>query len=101
MREKIWGKVIDEEGRCTHYHQENDIVALKCSDCEKYFSCYHCHDELENHVFRATDKEDFPVLCGHCGTKLNFNDYSRGECIKCSSAFNPNCHRHWQVYFNE
>ncbi|MGL4341611.1 MAG: CHY zinc finger protein, partial [Lactococcus lactis] len=52
MREKIWGKVIDEEGRCTHYHQENDIVALKCSDCEKYFSCYHCHDELENHLFR-------------------------------------------------
>ena len=54
--------MIDEEGRCTHYHQENDIVALKCSDCEKYFSCYHCHDELENHLFRATDKEDFPVL---------------------------------------
>ena len=41
---KSGGKVIDEEGRCTHYHQENDIVALKCSDCEKYFSCYHCHD---------------------------------------------------------
>ena len=70
--EKIWGKLVDDEGRCSHYHQENDIIALKCSSCEKYFSCYECHDELENHQFVATEKEDFPVLCGHCKTKLNF-----------------------------
>lgn len=59
LLEKIWGKLVDDEGRCSHYHQENDIVALKCSSCEKYFSCYECHDELENHQFVATEKKIF------------------------------------------
>lgn len=97
--DKIWGKEVDKEGRCFHYHQDNDIVALKCSQCQKYFSCYKCHDEIENHKFVPTQKDDYPVICGHCRTRLNFKDYSLGTCIHCKSVFNPNCHRHWQIYF--
>ena len=99
MTEKIWGLGLDDEGRCSHYHQANDIVALKCSQCKKYFACYKCHDEIENHKFVSTDKENFPVMCGHCGILLNFDDYALGTCIKCKSVFNPNCHLHWDIYF--
>ena len=96
---KIWGREIDSEGRCAHYHQNNDIVGLKCSTCQKYFACYQCHDELMDHSFKACDKTDYPAICGKCRNIINFEDYKEGSCIHCHAPFNPNCHRHWSIYF--
>ncbi|EKS21047.1 hypothetical protein HMPREF9318_01001 [Streptococcus urinalis FB127-CNA-2] len=71
---KLFGKTIDKEGRCIHYHTVNDIVALKCSYCERYYACFHCHDECENHKFKPTTLEEaIPVLCGKCRNYLTLN----------------------------
>ncbi|MFC4652392.1 CHY zinc finger protein [Lactococcus nasutitermitis] len=95
----IYGKEVDEKGRCAHYHQSNDIAGLKCESCQKYFACYQCHDELMEHLFEPCSKNDSPVICGECKNQLNFDNYARGYCPYCQTAFNPNCHLHWNLYF--
>lgn len=63
---KIHGIGLDKAGRCTHYHTQLDIAALLCAKCRKYYACYSCHDELEDHSFVATTPEEvYPVLCGN------------------------------------
>ena len=73
---KIHGIGLDKAGRCTHYHTQLDIAALLCAKCRKYYACYSCHDELEDHLFVATTPEEtYPVLCGNCGRKLTLQEY--------------------------
>lgn len=75
---KIHGIGLDKAGRCTHYHTQLDIAALLCAKCRKYYACYSCHDELEDHSFVATTPEEaYPVLCGNCGRKLTLQEYKR------------------------
>lgn len=97
---EIFGINLDKDSRCTHYHGDNDVVALKCNKCQKYYACYKCHDELESHSFVpiAID-EPSPVLCGHCYSKLTFEEYQLGHCITCNHTFNPNCKKHSTIYF--
>ena len=52
---KIHGIGLDKAGRCTHYHTQLDIAALLCAKCRKYYACYSCHDELEDHSFMANN----------------------------------------------
>ena len=60
---KIHGIGLDKAGRCTHYHTQLDIAALLCAKCRKYYACYSCHDELEDHSFVATTPEEaYPVF---------------------------------------
>jgi len=97
---QIHGQDLDEAGRCRHYHKHCDVVALKCSECGKYYACYECHDALEDHPFRATDKmEPFPVLCGNCHRALTRGEYITGSCIYCGIEFNPGCKLHYDIYF--
>lgn len=56
---KIHGIGLDKAGRCTHYHTQLDIAALLCAKCRKYYACYSCHDELEDHSFVATHRKKF------------------------------------------
>ena len=73
---KIHGIGLDKAGRCTHYHTQLDIAALLCAKCRKYYACYSCHDELEDHPFAPTTPEEtYPVLCGNCGRKLTLQEY--------------------------
>ena len=59
---KIHGIGLDKAGRCTHYHTQLDIAALLCAKCRKYYACYSCHDELEDHPFAPTTPEEaYPV----------------------------------------
>nr|WP_081778159.1 hypothetical protein [Liquorilactobacillus sucicola] len=95
----IHGINIDKVGRCRHYHQTNDIVGLKCDRCQQYFACYKCHNALKDHYFVPCAKNTLPVICGNCQHKMNFQEYSRGCCPHCQSAFNPNCHVHYNIYF--
>lgn len=75
---KIHGIGLDKAGRCTHYHTQLDIAALLCAKCRKYYACYSCHDELEDHPFAPTTPEEaYPVLCGNCGRKLTLQEYKK------------------------
>lgn len=96
----FYGEDIDYESRCKHYYGVNDVVALKCTFCQKYYACYKCHDRLENHTFVPTDYlEDYPVLCGSCHGLLSFEAYQLGYCCYCAHEFNPKCKNHEQYYF--
>ncbi|KHD44664.1 CHY zinc finger protein [Streptococcus hongkongensis] len=98
----IYGLQLDNAGRCQHYHTELDIVALKCQVCQKYYACYKCHDNLEDHLFHANpSSEKFPVVCGNCRTYLSAEIYAKGFCPSCLSQFNPNCQLHKSIYFQK
>lgn len=91
---------LDAQGRCSHYHQATDVVALKCAECSRYYACYLCHDALENHDFAATGTEEkAPALCCACNGLLGFDEYSQGACPRCGHAFNPRCALHKDIYF--
>ena len=79
---KIHGIGLDKAGRCTHYHTQLDIAALLCAKCRKYYACYSCHDELEDHPFAPTTPEEaYPVLCGNCGRKLTLQDTKKAAAL--------------------
>ncbi len=97
---KIHGIGLDKAGRCIHYHTGLDIAALLCAKCRKYYACYSCHDELEDHPFTATEPEEtYPVLCGNCRRKLTYQEYKKGSCPYCHAGFNPKCSLHENIYF--
>lgn len=97
---RIYGIGIDDAGRCVHYHKTCDIAALKCAACGKYYACFSCHDEMEDHPFAATGLgEPAPVLCGICKSLLSREEYGTGACPHCGTAFNPGCKIHKDIYF--
>jgi len=95
---------IDNEGRCKHYHGENDTTLLKFKCCNKYYPCYKCHSENEIHEVQLWKKEEFhkkAILCGVCKKELTINDYLHMEtCKYCNITFNPNCSKHYIKYFD-
>ncbi|MCI1987080.1 MAG: CHY zinc finger protein [Lactobacillus sp.] len=95
----IRGIDCDAAGRCRHYHQDNDIAALRCAQCGDFFACYQCHDALCDHLFVPSPKASRAVLCGNCGVELTFAEYTQGSCPQCQHAFNPNCRVHYNRYF--
>lgn len=97
---RIYGLLTDEEGRCAHYYSPLDVAALRCGACGRYYSCYQCHDALEDHPFQPAPVTDLrPVLCGACGRALSREEYQAGRCPYCSHSFNPGCRKHYSIYF--
>ncbi|MHA8111493.1 CHY zinc finger protein [Lactobacillaceae bacterium Melli_B4] len=97
----IYGIDLDNDGRCTHYHSALDVVALKCAQCQSYYACYQCHDELVDHQFVGSDStKGHPVMCGHCRKQLTYEQYQLGKCVFCQHPFNPRCKLHQHIYFN-
>ncbi|WP_377891170.1 CHY zinc finger protein [Alkalihalobacillus sp. R86527] len=104
MNIEIKGKPIDQETRCEHYHNENDIVAIKFCCCNSYFPCYKCHEESTDHKVELWPQEKFgelAVLCGKCNTELSIHHYltSGSTCLSCGAAFNDKCSLHYHLYF--
>lgn len=101
---KIYGYTVDNVGRCKHYHGENDIISIKFKCCNKYYPCFKCHEESENHKMLPWPQEEFDqyaILCGNCKKELTINEYlNNGKCIYCHSGFNPNCSLHYHIYFD-
>ena len=100
----IYGKPIDHQTRCQHWHSELDVIAIKFKCCEKYYPCFSCHEESSGHKPQVWAKSEFDskaILCGVCGTELSITDYqnSNNTCPKCSAAFNPGCSKHYHLYF--
>jgi uncharacterized CHY-type Zn-finger protein len=100
----IYGKPIDNQTRCTHYHSSLDIIAIKFKCCDKYFPCFTCHEETAGHAAEVWPKSEFDkkaVICGVCAHELTVNEYMQcnNTCPKCASAFNPGCSKHYHLYF--
>ncbi|WP_066192451.1 MULTISPECIES: CHY zinc finger protein [Gracilibacillus] len=102
---KVYGLTVDDQTRCQHYQQEEDIVALKCKTCQRYYPCFLCHQACCDHPFGRWNKEEFDqyaVLCGKCKRELTINQYVHTKsCPNCQAQFNPNCSKHYHVYFND
>lgn len=100
----VKGKVIDNQTRCSHYHTELDIIAIKFKCCDTYFPCYSCHKETADHEAITWPEKEWDkkaILCGVCGHELTVREYmdSNNTCPLCQSSFNPNCKKHYDLYF--
>jgi len=95
---------IDQETRCSHYHQENDRIAIKFYCCGQYFPCYQCHQEHgcgKRSVWPRRLFSEKAILCGNCGEELTISEYlsSGNTCLHCHKSFNPGCAFHYHLYF--
>jgi uncharacterized CHY-type Zn-finger protein len=102
----VYGKPVDQQTRCEHWHSDLDIIAIKFKCCEKYFPCFSCHEETVDHPPQVWPVDEFDtkaVLCGACGVELSINEYlqSNNTCPNCSAAFNPGCRKHYHLYFEQ
>jgi uncharacterized CHY-type Zn-finger protein len=100
----VKGKVIDNQTRCSHWHSDLDIIALKFKCCNTYYPCYSCHAEDVDHeatTWEIVERDQKAILCGVCGKELTINEYmgSNNICPNCQSLFNPNCKKHYDLYF--
>lgn len=102
---KIFGSVIDSHTRCTHYHSQNDIIAIKFACCGDYYPCFECHAEHADHQAQRWTAESLNVkaiLCGNCKTEWTIGEYftSHKSCPLCQHSFNAKCKNHWSLYFD-
>ena len=102
---QVKGKTIDDQTRCIHYHSAVDVIAIKFKCCGEYYPCFSCHEEEAGHKVQVWERNEFAVkaiLCGVCGRELTINEYmgSKNKCPFCEAAFNPNCSKHYHLYFH-
>ncbi len=100
----VRGKTVDQHTRCVHYHSSVDIIAIKFKCCNEYYPCYECHEETAGHRSEPWKKNEFDtkaILCGICNNEITIREYltSNNRCSNCHSAFNPNCNKHYHLYF--
>jgi uncharacterized CHY-type Zn-finger protein len=102
---EVYGRLLDGQTRCVHYHTILDIVAIQFKCCRRYYACYLCHEESESHdVMRWATAElgQRALFCGACKGTLTIADYLGCDfaCVLCRSPFNPGCAEHRQQYFD-
>ena len=102
--EEVHGVDVDPETRCAHWRSPLDIIAIQFKCCGRWYPCFDCHSELADHPAHVWPKAEFgerAILCGACGVKLSVDEYSacNSVCPSCTSAFNPGCIRHFDLYF--
>jgi uncharacterized CHY-type Zn-finger protein len=103
---EVKGNIVDDQTRCVHWHSPLDVIAIKFKCCDEYYPCYQCHEETVNHKPQVWKKEEWDakaILCGVCKKELTINEYfnSDNKCLYCGAAFNPNCSRHYHLYFEK
>lgn len=103
---EVFGVDIDSETRCAHWHSPLDIIAIKFKCCGRWYPCFDCHSELEDHqpdVWPSFEFDEKAVLCGSCGHQLSVAEYlaSHSKCTKCEAEFNPGCAKHYYLYFQQ
>lgn len=100
---KVYGAVVDRETRCVHYHTDKDIIAIRFKCCNRYYPCYKCHEEAEDHPVERWPQAEFEqkaILCGSCHTELSINSYMAVDCCPhCQAPFNERCAAHYHIYF--
>lgn len=100
----VKGNLVDDQTRCIHWHSPLDIIAIKFKCCNTYYACYDCHHEKADHlpeIWTKEERNEKAILCGVCKSELSIKEYfvSENICPHCKSAFNPNCSRHYHLYF--
>lgn len=100
----VFGKSVDKQTRCVHWHSQLDIIAIKFKCCDKYYPCFSCHEEEADHQHEVWPQSEFDekaILCGACGKELSIKDYmaSDNTCPHCAASFNPGCSNHYHLYF--
>ncbi len=98
------GSLTDGQTRCVHYHSGTDVIAIRFKCCNTYYPCYQCHAELAGHeavLWEKTEHQQLAVLCGVCKNQLTIAQYlaCANKCPACGVLFNPNCSRHYHLYF--
>ena len=101
----IKGKTTDNFTRCEHYHSSLDIIAIKFKCCNEYYACFYCHQEEADHEAQVWGKDEFAnkaILCGQCKNEQSISEYmsSSNKCPNCGVNFNPNCKKHYHLYFD-
>ena len=100
---RVYGATIDDQTRCIHWQSALDIVALKFKCCDKFYPCYQCHNEAEDHAplrWPPTEFDRKAILCGVCKSELAIDAYMKTtSCPSCGAAFNPGCRTHYHLYF--
>jgi len=102
----VYGKTVDNQTRCQHWHSDLDVIAIKFKCCEKYYPCFSCHQEEADHEPEVWSKAEYDtkaILCGVCGSELTITEYqaSGNTCPNCTAAFNPGCSKHYHLYFEK
>ncbi|QDP40322.1 CHY zinc finger protein [Radiobacillus deserti] len=99
----VFGSLVDDKTRCSHYHGPSDIIAILFPCCQRFYPCYKCHEEHSDHPLLKWKKQAFDskaILCGECGSTLTIHEYvSHSACPTCHASFNPGCKLHYPVYF--
>lgn len=100
----VYGKFVDSQTRCEHYHSALDILAIKFPCCDRYYPCHACHEECARHSAQKWPKsrwKEKAILCGVCGSEFTIEEYLRNpsRCTNCKSDFNPRCVLHHPLYF--
>lgn len=103
MMRKVYGFTVDDEMRCIHYQTKKDIIAIKFKCCNKYYPCYKCHAEAENHeavLWKNTEHHEKAVLCGIYSREHTIDEYLHTtHCLNCDSLFNEACEFHYHFYW--
>ncbi|QHS74511.1 Hot13p [Saccharomyces paradoxus] len=103
----IYGKTVDDQSRCVHWHLPKDVIAIKFKCCDRYYACFECHQELNSHPIERYDLRDdankYLIICGVCRHEMTFAEYHDNNsnliCPSCASPFNPGCKLHYHLYF--
>ncbi|WP_238653993.1 CHY zinc finger protein [Rothia uropygialis] len=89
--------------RCVHYHQPEDIIAIRFKCCDRYYPCHLCHAEAESHEasqWSVDERQTAAILCGACNAELTIHNYMfASRCTRCDSNFNERCALHYHLYF--
>ena len=100
---EVFGATVDKKTRCIHYHTKKDIISIKFKCCGKYYPCYKCHQEAENHkpaLWGTTEYDEKAVLCGICDKEHTIDEYLlTNQCLDCESLFNEACESHYHLYW--
>jgi uncharacterized CHY-type Zn-finger protein len=101
---RVFGKSVDHQTRCIHWHSALDVIAIKFKCCGKYYPCFSCHEEEADHdhqVWPTSEFDQKAILCGVCGHELGILEYmeANNTCPKCEASFNPSCSKHYHLYF--
>ena len=99
----VYGRAVDGQTRCVHWHGPLDVVALRLPCCDRFYPCRRCHDECADHPARrwpASASDEVVAVCGVCGTQMTAAEYLRATgCPRCGTPFNPRCALHRDLYF--
>ncbi|MHA3701243.1 CHY zinc finger protein [Jatrophihabitans sp. YIM 134969] len=101
----VFGRAVDAQTRCVHWHSDRDVVAIEFACCRRFFPCHACHEETADHpatTWAVAERGHAAVLCGVCRSRLTIEEYLAGgdACPRCAAPFNPGCRLHHHLYFD-